>query len=205
MSYTLENVFSGQGYSIPYLTTTDSLATITAAAYLDTDDYEFKAEDFVFAKYGTTGTPGFFNISADSSNVLTLVPRANLISRDITVPVASLASAGSVVIQASNGSEQYKVRHLMLNSGGTNFSGGGGDRLGQVTDGTTIYTVIPAAVMQSLVNAQWGVSTPLPNAASAANNTSTAAGADLVFKYSGGSADYSAGSLVITALIERVA
>lgn len=204
MSYTLENVFAGQGYSIPYLTTTDTFATVTAAGYLDTDDYDFKAQDFVFAKYGTAGTPGIFNISADSSGVLTLFPRANIITRDITVPVASLASGGSVVIQASNISEQYKIRGMQLNSGGTNFSGGGGDRLGQVTDGTTVYTVVPAAVMQSLVNAVWGVSTPLPNAASSANNTSTAAGADIVFKYSGGATDYTAGSLVITVILERV-
>lgn len=130
---------------------------------------------------------------------------ANLYSFDTTVPVASLASAGSVtLITAANALAQYRIRSLELESGGTNFSGGGGDRLGQVTDGTTAYTVIPAAVMQSLVNARWGVSTPLPNAASAANNTLTVAGANLVFKYSGGATDYTAGSLRISGLVQRV-
>jgi hypothetical protein len=105
---------------------------------------------------------------------------------------------------ASSGSKRYKIRTLQLNSGGTNFSGGGGDRLGQVTDGTTVYSLIPAATMQSLVNAQWGV-TALPNPASAAINTSTAAGANLVFKYSGGTTDYTAGSLVISGIVQRVA
>src|SRR6476620_5079330 len=129
MSYTLENVFAGQGYSMPYLTTTDSLATITAANYLASSaannlTYEYKANEFVFAKYGTNGTPGFFNISANAAGVFTLVPRANLTTRDITVPVASLASGGSVIIQAANPNEQFKVRDLILNSGGTNFSGG---------------------------------------------------------------------------------
>jgi hypothetical protein len=129
---------------------------------------------------------------------------ANLISFDVTVGQAALAAGGSVSLQASSGAKQYKIRSLQLNSGGTNFSGGGGDRLGSVTDGTTVYSVIPAATMQTLANAQWGA-TALPNPASAAINTSTAAGAALVFKYSGGTTDYTAGSLVISGIVQRVA
>ena len=139
-----------------------------------------------------------------TSSITTPDVSIDLVSFDTTVGQAALASGGSVTLQASSGSKQYKVRVLQLNSGGTNFSGGGGDRLGQVTDGTTVYSVIPAATMQSLVNAQWGV-TALPNPASAAINTSTAAGAALVFKYSGGTTDYTAGSLVISGLLQRVA
>lgn len=127
-----------------------------------------------------------------------------LISFDVTVGQAALATGGAVTLVASSGSKQFKIRSLQLNSGGTNFSGGGGDRLGQVTDGTTVYSVVPAATMQSLANAQWGV-TALPNPAAAAINTSTAAGAAITFKYSGGTTDYTAGSLVITGLVEQVA
>lgn len=129
---------------------------------------------------------------------------SDLIAFDITVGQAALAAGGTVTIQASSGSKQYKIRSLQLNSGGTNFSGGGGDRLGQVTDGTTVYSVVPAATMQSLTNAQWGV-TALPNPASAAINTSTVAAAALTFKYSGGTTDYTAGSLVISGVLQRVA
>lgn len=138
------------------------------------------------------------------SSIATPDQGGNFIPFDITVGQAALAAGGSVTIQASSGSKQYKVRVLQLNSGGTNFSGGGGDRLGQVTDGTTVYSVIPAATMQSLVNAQWGV-TALPNPAAAAINTSTVAGAALTFKYSGGTTDYSAGSLVVSGILQRVA
>ncbi len=129
---------------------------------------------------------------------------ADLISFDITVGQAALASGGSVNLIVSTSAKQYKIRSLQLNSGGTNFSGGGGDRLGQVTDGTTVYSVIPAATMQALTNGQWGV-TAIPNPAGAAINTSTVAGASLVFKYSGGTTDYTAGSLVITGIAQRVA
>lgn len=131
-------------------------------------------------------------------------PGANLISFDVTVGHAALAAGGSVTLTASSGVKQYKIRSLQINRGGTNFSGGGGDRLGEVTDGTTVYSVIPAASLQTLANAQWGA-TALPNPASTAINTSTTAGANLTFKYSGGTTDYTAGSVVISGIVERVA
>ncbi len=132
-------------------------------------------------------------------------PCANLISFNITVGQAALAAAGHVALITSSGSKQYKIKSLNINKGGTNFSGGGGDRLGQVTDGTTVYSVVPATNMQTLVNSGWGISTPLPYPATAAINTSTVAGANLYFAYSGGSADYTAGSIVVSGLAERVA
>jgi hypothetical protein len=191
------------------LTTDDDLATITAEGYLgnQTAAGQLSPGDIVKAFYLFDGTSGVYKEFAVSisSGINTLVPvSSNLITFDVTVGQASLASGGSVVLKTSNGTERYKIRSLQLNSGGTNFSGGSGDRLGQVTDGTTVYSVIPAATMQSLANAQWGA-TALPNPASAAINTSTVAGADLVFKYSGGTLDYTAGSLVISGVLERVA
>lgn len=126
------------------------------------------------------------------------------VSFDVTVNQAALASAGSVVLFSGSGAIQYRIKELFLNSGGTNFSGGGGDRLGQVTDGTTVFSVVPAATMQSLANARWG-STAVPFPASAPIDTKTAAGANLVFKYSGGTTDYTAGSLVISGTLERIA
>lgn len=134
-------------------------------------------------------------------------PGSNLIYKDITVTAAALASGGSVILIDSSGSKQYKVRSLMLNAGGTNFSGGGGNRLGRITDGTTVYAGISAATMQALVNAPWQTSggADLAMSASVAANTSTAAGADLVFIYTGGTTDYTTGSLVITVGVERVA
>lgn len=130
---------------------------------------------------------------------------ANLVAFDITVGQAALAAGGSVTLQSSTGSKQFKIRNLWINRGGTNFSGGGGDRLGQITDNTTVYSVIPATNMQTLINAGWGMSTPLPFPASAAINTSTVAGQSLVFKYSGGTTDYTAGSIVVSGLLQRVA
>lgn len=139
-----------------------------------------------------------------TSGIVTPDVGSNLITFDVTVGQAALAAGGSVTLVTSSGTKQYKIRSLQLNKGGTNFSGGGGDRLGQVTDGTNVYTLIPAATMQTLTNSRWG-DTAIPFPASVAIDTSTAAGANLVFKYSGGTTDYTAGSLVISGLVERVA
>lgn len=156
---------------------------------------------------GTAGLVADGGLAANkllTSGITTPDIEPNLVSFNVTVGQAALASAGHVALITSSGSKQYKIKQLQINSGGTNFSGGGGDRLGQVSDGTTVYSVVPAASLQTLANAQWGA-TALPNPASAAINTSTAAGANLYFAYSGGATDYTAGSVVISGLAERVA
>lgn len=129
---------------------------------------------------------------------------ANLIRFDVTATAAALAAAASVTLFTSSGAKQYKIINLWVNSGGTNFSGGGGDRLLDITDNTTVYSVVPAASLQTLVNTAWGVA-GLPFPASAAINTSTTAGSSLICRYSGGAADYGAGSVVISGLLQRVA
>lgn len=189
----------------------DTLATITTAGYLAPalNNIILRNNDLIYTIFGTASDQiGTFVVSISSANIVTLSAFVNIgqvASFDVTVPVASLATAGRVaLITAATTVARYKIRSLQLNSGGTNFSGGGGDRLGQVTDATTVYSVIPAATMQSLTNAQWGA-TALPNPASAAINTSTVAGANLSFGYSQGATDYTAGSLVITGLYQRVA
>lgn len=125
---------------------------------------------------------------------------------DVALPAASLATGGSVVIQASSGSKQYKVRNILMNYSASGLSGGGGDRLVQIGDGTTVYNNagITAALLGTPVNTVWGGSgNPLPG--TVAMNTSTAAGASLVAKYAGGTTDYTTGTVNISVLVERVA
>jgi len=122
---------------------------------------------------------------------------------NVIVGEAAVAAGGSVTLIASSGSQQFQILNIFTNKGGTNFSGGGGDRLGQVTDGTTVYSVIPAASLQTIANVGWGV-TALPFPASAPINTTTAAGANLSFKYSAGTTDYTTGSIFITVVAIEV-
>lgn len=128
---------------------------------------------------------------------------SNFVTFDVTVGHAALAAGGEVVLYQSSGTKRYKVRGLWINDGGTDFAGGGGDRALRITDTTTFYATINAALLQSLDNATVG-NTNFPFG-TAAFNTSTVAGASLVAKYNGGTNDYTTGSVVISGLLERVA
>lgn len=157
---------------------------------------------------GTTGTVKDSGIPANRVLVTsfnTPDTNINLVSFDVAVPAASLAAGASVTLFASSGTKQYRVRSLWINAGGTNFSGGGGDRNLSITDNTTVYSVVPAATLGTLVNAGWGDGTDLPYPASAAINQASAAGQAIVAKYSGGAADFSAGSVTISGVLQRIA
>lgn len=202
---------------------TDSFGTITAAGYLNNNaaGFQVNAGDFFFIAYGTTSsTTGLFSPSIDATTgIVTLSATgagntvlttaittpdvaSNLIAFNVSCDQSSLASGGSATLYASSGSKQYRILALYQNSNGTNFSGGSGNRLGSVTDGTTVYSAIPAAAMQSLSDARWGdTALPFPTIAL---NTLTVAGASLVLKYSGGTTDYTAGNITLTGLLQRV-
>ena len=132
-------------------------------------------------------------------------------SNDLTATVVnvnatftSLAAAALVnVVTAPSTFAQYQVSNMYINFGGTNFSGG--DRDLAITDGTTVYTVIPSASLLALPgNEIWGgIDIPFPS--SAAISTSTLAGTNLYMQYSGGTTDYIAGSITLTVEYVRVA
>jgi hypothetical protein len=129
----------------------------------------------------------------------------DLVSFDVTVDQADLASGGTVTIFASSGTKSYTVRELYLNNGGTNFSGGGGDRLLsiQVVTGNPTFSVIPAATLQSLTNSRWG-DTALPFPA-VPIYTPAGPGESIICLYSGGTTDYTDGSLVLSGILQRIA
>lgn len=153
---------------------------------------------------GTISDGGVAANEVLTSSIVSPDVSGNFIPFSVTCGFSALGSAGTITLINSSGSKQYRLINLYINKVGTNFSGGGGDRLGQVTDGTTVYSLIPATNMQTLVNAGWGISTPLPFPASVSINTLTAPGAHLLFSYSGGSADYTAGSIVVSGLVQRI-
>ena len=124
---------------------------------------------------------------------------------EVTVGQAALASAGTVALITAKNGEQWKVREIFLSGAGTNFSGGGGDRDLDIKEASTIYATVPAATLQTLAAARWGDG-GVPFPATAAHLTAaTAAGADLVAAYSGGTADYTAGALTLIIVAERAA
>lgn len=129
---------------------------------------------------------------------------ANLVTFDTVVTAADLAAGASKILFASSGSKQYKIVAMWISTG-TNFSGGGGDRGFEITDGTTAYSIIPSTSFTTLVNKNWSNDADFPFPLTAPVRTSTVAGANLVIKYTGGTADYAAGSTTVSGLLQRVA
>ena len=196
---------SGNAGTVSSFPTTAAKGSLKLAAVDNTNDDDVTVSN---RAHGQATVYSIGDVGASTGSILvsavTADPNANLIWFDVTVGQAALATAGTVILVDSSGTKQYKVRELMHNDGGTNFSGGGGDRLGQVGDGTSIYAITPAASLQTVVNARWG-STAIAFPTAIAANTSTAAGADLVYAYNGGATDYTAGSMVVSGMVQRVA
>lgn len=121
----------------------------------------------------------------------------------VAVGHADLAEAGEVVVVAGDAEKRYLVRDIVLVGGGTNFSAGG-DRLLDLTDGTSVYTTVPNASLEAApaVSQRWG-STAVPFVTGTVA-TPTVAGQNLRFAYSGGTTDHDAGALTFLISIEEI-
>ena len=134
-----------------------------------------------------------------SSDAVTL---SNLKWVDVTVTAALLDGAGSVNVIAGVVGDQYKIRDVRLVGGGTNF-GAGGDRLIDLTDGTTVWTTIANADIESAPAATltWGnAKVPFLTGTS---DTKSASNAAIRFQYSGGTTDHTTGSIKFSVCIEK--
>lgn len=130
-------------------------------------------------------------------------PGVNCIRFSVQITSAELASGGSEIIINSSGTKSYKIFEIFLNSGGTAFSGGGGDRGAELTDGTNVWSSMPASSLTAPDNDRWG-STAVPYPSSINLNRSTAFGQNWVMRYAGGTTDYTTGAIVINGLAARV-
>jgi hypothetical protein len=192
-----------EGGFISYPTTTASGHMVIQAVDCNNGDFTATIQNFDDLDQSTVYTLGDAASATQTiltSSVANVGDIAALKTYDITFTHTDLAGALAVGIVQGGG---YRVRNMWLNSGGTNFSGGGGNRLLQVSDGTGVYTVIPAAILQAAVNLGWGTATNMPYPASVAINRQTTG--TLFIAYSGGTTDYTAGSLTLTLLLEKVA
>ena len=116
---------------------------------------------------------------------------------EVTVGQGDVASAAEKILLDAATGETWKVLDIVLSADGTDFSGGGGDRLMAITDGTSTWSIIPAATLQTLAVARWG-DTGMPDPSTASHLfAASGSGTDIVAKYSGGTTDYTAGSLTL--------
>lgn len=124
---------------------------------------------------------------------------------DVDVTAALLDGAGTINVLAGVAGDQYKIRDIRLVGGGTNF-GAGGDRLIDLTDGTTVWTQIANVDIESAPAATlaWGnAKVPFLTGTS---DTASVAGQAIRFVYSGGTTDHGGtGSIKFSVCIEKVA
>ena len=200
---------------------------VNKAASGDTASFLFQTNFNGFAEFGTTGDDDFhfkvspdnfsttyesFVIDKDTGNVdfkqnLTAHGGDATFSFEITVGQADVASAAQKTLITAATGDRWKITEIMLCGDGTNFADGGGDRDLAIQDasGTVTYSVIPTATLQALATGRWG-STDVPFPVSAADLiTATTAGEDLVAAYSGGTTDFSTGSLTLIVTAKKVA
>lgn len=155
---------------------------------------------------GTLADSGVVATSVAISSITSPDASSDLIWYDVTCTAAALATAGKVNIQVSSGAKQYAVRDIRVNYAAAGLSGGGGNRLLAVTDGTTVYNNagITAALLGTPINTIWGgTGNPLPG--TVAMDTPSVAGANIYAQYSGGTTDYTTGQVIISVLVQRTA
>lgn len=123
---------------------------------------------------------------------------------DVAVTAALLDGAGTVPVIVGGTGDQYKVRDIRLVGGGTNF-GAGGNRLLDLTDGTTVWTTIANADLETAPAAtlEWGnAKVPFLTDKS---DVASVDGQNIRFVYSGGTTDHVTGSIKFSVLLEKVA
>ena len=124
---------------------------------------------------------------------------------DVAVTAALLDGAGLVNVVAAAAGDSYKIRNIRLVGGGTSF-GAGGNRLIGLTDGTTTWTTIANADIETAPAATltWG-DTKVPFL-TGTSNTASVAGQAIRFIYTGGTTDHGGvGSITFSVEIEKVA
>ncbi len=145
---------------------------------------------------------GYLNTSLVNSSS---TPVGAFIAQNLTISYADLSGGGQRLIQTASGSMSFVIRDLRV-SYSTGLSGGGGNRLLRITDGTNVFngSGITSALLGTPVNTVWGgTGNPLPG--SVAFVLPSVAGASIYATYTGGTTDYTAGSVAITVFLERIA
>lgn len=146
---------------------------------------------------------GNVSLTGGSSNyVADGVTIGKLFNVESTLTNTNLASAGKVNVVVATGSQQFKIRNIILaNTQQATFSGGSGRTIA-LTDGTTTWTTIPNASLTTLPSSAMWCSTAVP---STNETTASVAGANIYFQYAGGSSDFTAGKVIMIVTLEKIA
>lgn len=153
-------------------------------------------------------TPYSFDIQDNAlrTKMNQLIDEASFETAWITVNYSDMsAGASKAIIPALGTGIKAEIAEIIAVVT-TSFSGGGGDRLLSITDGTTVWSLMPAATLQAAAAIyRWG-DAGLPDPATIANMcVASVANTAVNAKYSGGSTDYTAGQIKIKIRYKQVA
>lgn len=125
---------------------------------------------------------------------------SNIICADPLLTFGALAAGAHNLLFTATSGATYKIRNMRLNY---SLPFAGGDRDVAITDGVTVYSLIPAAQFIAPFTGYWG-SSILPLAPTVDVSVPTVISTDLYAVYSGGTTDYTIGSMPLTIEYERV-
>lgn len=140
--------------------------------------------------------------TADMKGQVTSVGVPCVCNNSVTALFSALATAGKVnIFVAPSVTAQIAILDIKVFSS-TGLSGGGGDRLLALTDGTIVFNNagITAALLGTPIFTLWGgTGNPISNAASIST-----AGANVYLQYTGGTTDFTSGSVIISVTYVQV-
>ncbi len=123
---------------------------------------------------------------------------AGTFTLEATIRHSDLREDGRKVLLSLQSNARAKLRDIVLSGAGTDFRGG--DRNLVITDGASVWTVIPAARLKNLAASRWG-SRDLPFPTDPAHLLAPSRpDVPIIARYSSGTRDYEAGTptLVMT-------
>ena len=189
---------------------TDTYAQITAAGYLNKElaqGYQMIPTDRVYIQYGTnyasTSSTLECIVSFGKNNVISLMPVNNIYYFDVSITATALANSGQVILWKGFSTRQYKFIMMQYNGlSGTAFSGGGGDRYLNITDGTTLWATLGSTQLGTPGNNLWGWTSNFNAPISGTGfDTPSQPGANIYATYTSGTTDYTAGQVNISGMI----
>lgn len=153
----------------------------------------------------TIPDPGAASATFDLALSSSSATAPGLFSRVITATAAALATAGKVTVQAkTSATSQFGVYSMRVIKS-TGLSGGGGDRLLALTDGTKVFngTGITAALLGTPITTR-PAGTGNPDCGTAVDPTASTANADIYLQYTGGTTDFTTGSVIVEVILYQV-
>jgi len=154
----------------------------------------------------TTASTGLVNTGTSQDVILKVSNPVSLVT--VTIAYTDLASSGTkTILTASSGTATYRIIDIVtVSTGSVNFTGGNRNiDIGTASVQKWFISANAAATTGTTSLVTTVANTGIQPSAAVNAISDTAAGANIVAKYSGGTTDYTAGSVSVTFIIMQTA